>query len=125
MKNPQTSKDISFKIYAALSLITAIYHLTGIFFKIDNANPSRHIVFLIISLLCIYGFLKRPKLYIYFFVAISIQQYYSHGSYFLNLWNTKREIHWISLAIFILLPIATWLLISDKRKRNTTQLHEE
>lgn len=114
---PKT-RQIFFKTYAVLALMIAIYHFWGIFYKFGETPVWRHILFVFINLFCVYGVLKRPNYFFYFFCILCIQQYYSHGHYFIKLWAEKREIHWISVFEFFLLPIALICFIEDFKEKN-------
>jgi hypothetical protein len=101
---------------AILSLIAALYHLTGVFYKINNSPVWRHSIFVVIDLFCVYGFLRRPGYFVYFYLVFLIQQYYSHGLHLINLWHLGHKIHWISLAVLIFMPIGFIILLDDSIK---------
>ena len=107
------TRNTLFKIFAALAGIVAIYHLVGLFYKVDESPVMRHFLFVIINIFCIYGFLKRPKYFIGFVSLLFIQQFYSHGTYMLNLWLQTKQIHWISVLVLLILPISLFCLIED------------
>lgn len=109
----QKSRNVLFKVFAVLASMTAIYHLLGLFYKVDESPIWRHLVFVVINLFCIYGILERPKYFVYLVALLLIQQYYSHGTYLINLWNSKKQIHWISIIDLLLLPIALICLFED------------
>jgi hypothetical protein len=106
-----------FRVFAILSCLTVAYHLAGVFDNIDDVPSWRHIIFTIINLLCVYGFLKRPKYFVYFLGILLIQQYYSHGSHFLREWNEKKQVDWISVFILILLPVALICVIEETQAK--------
>jgi hypothetical protein len=57
--------------------------------------------------------------FIYFFFALMIQQFYSHGSDFLNLWQTQHKIDLMSLAVLLIMPtIFVFLLLARSGKLN-------
>lgn len=113
-----------FIVFAVLAVLAGIYHLVGVFFRINESPGWRHALFVAINIFCVYGFLKRPKYFVYFVALLVVQQFYSHGSYMMNLWIEKGQIHWISVFDLLLLPIALFCLIDDcnmkKEKLNTT-----
>jgi hypothetical protein len=76
----------------------------------------RHGIFVCINIICIYGVIKRPKWFIWFAVVLTLQQWCSHGSYAIHLWQTENKIHWISVGVILLLPVLVWLLYNDKIK---------
>jgi hypothetical protein len=106
-------KRILFYVFAILSLLAAIYHFTGIFYKINNSPVWRHAIFVFVNLFCIYGFLKRPKYFIYFYIVLLIQQFYSHGQYLIQLWELEHKVHWISIGVLVLMPIGLICLLAD------------
>lgn len=114
----QKSRNVLFKVFAVLASMTAIYHLLGLFYKVAESPIWRHLVFVVINLFCIYGILERPKYFVYLVALLLIQQYYSHGTYLINLWNSKKQIHWVSFFDLLLLPIALICLIEDSAMKN-------
>jgi hypothetical protein len=117
-----SNKRILFYAFTILSFLAAIYHLIGIFYKINNSPVWRHVIFVVVNLFCIYGFLKRPKYFIYFFCVLTLQQYNSHGSHLIRLYTLEHKIHWISLFVIILLPIGLFCLFEDKRSNRINDL---
>jgi hypothetical protein len=111
------TRAVLFIVFAVLGAMAALYHLTGIFYTINAAPGWRHLLFVIINLFCVYGVLKRPGYFTWFFGALLVQQYYSHGFYLLKLWNEQQRIHWISVLDLVLLPIVLVCLIDDRRNR--------
>jgi len=108
-----------FVVLAIFSLLAAIYHLTGVFCKINESPVWRHALFVGINLFCVFGFLKRPNYFIYFFCLLFLQQYYSHGRHLIKLWHAQHAIHWISLFVLIALPVGLICLLEDsKTKKN-------
>jgi hypothetical protein len=112
------TRRIFLYVFAVLTLIAATYHFTGIFYKINNSPVWRHALFVVIDLFCVYGFLKRPRYFIYLYSILIIQQYYSHGQHLINLWNLEHKIHWISLAVLVLIPIGWICLLADHQTNN-------
>jgi hypothetical protein len=107
-----------FKIVSALCLIIAAYHLVGIFYPI-NASPSwRHFVFVGICLVCVYGFIKRPKFFVYFFFVLLVQQFISHGQSLKTQWFDYNEIDWISLLLLIFMPFLLVSLFIDSKSKS-------
>lgn len=102
-----------------MACFTTLFHFTGVFYKVNDAPQWRHILFVVINLFSIYGFLKRPRFFVFFFCALLVQQYYSHGSQLINVWLEKKEIHWISLFDLLLLPVVTLALIEDYKSKKT------
>ena len=106
-------KRTLFYVFAILSLLAAVYHLTGIFYKINDSPIWRHAIFVVVNSFCIYGFLKRPKYFIYFYIVLILQQFYSHGQHLIKLWELEHKIHWISFAVLVLMPIGLICLLVD------------
>jgi len=104
-----------FKFAALLTLGVAVYHVVAIFYPLDTSPPWRHAIFIIVSLFCSYGLIKRPKYFVYFFGVLSVQQFYSHGTDFLNKWSDHHKVDWISLGVLIFIPIILYNLIVDAR----------
>jgi hypothetical protein len=114
-----TSRNLLFKIFAGLSCLTCLYHFAGIFYKVNDSSAWRHFLFVLINLICIYGFIKRPNYFVYFFGLLLFQQYYSHGSYLIDLWIQSRKIHWISVFDLLLLPIGFIGLVEDYKYKKS------
>jgi hypothetical protein len=111
------TKRILFYALSFLSLLAAGYHFTGIFYKINNSPVWRHALFVAVDLFCIYGFLKRPRYFLYFYYVLIVQQYYSHGLHLIHSWNLEHRIHWISLGVVVLMPIGLIYLLADYKKK--------
>jgi hypothetical protein len=106
-----------FILYAVVIFFVMLYHFKGIFYPSANTPAWRHALFVLINLICLYGLLKRPGWFIWFIAILTIQQWYSHGSYAIHLWRTQHIIHWISVADILLLPILIILLGTDKKNK--------
>lgn len=94
------------------------YHFVGVFYKVDESPIWRHLLFVGINIFCVYGFLKRPKYFVFFIALLYVQQCYSHGTYMFNLWIKTKQIHWISAFDLLLLPIGLICLIEDFKFKN-------
>ena len=112
---PVKARNNLFITLTALCGVTAIYHVVGVFYVINDSPPWRHLLFVAINLLCAYGFLKRPQFFVYLFAILLVQQFYSHGSSIVNMWVEKKQIDWISIAVLIFLPVALVSLFEDYR----------
>lgn len=110
------SRSLLFKIASLLSFLVAVYHAIGIFYAVNSSPPLRHLVFVVVCLVCCYGFLKRPKYFIYFFFVLLVQQLYSHGWSLLFHWF-HGKIDWISLLLLIILPALFYLLARDAKNK--------
>lgn len=110
------SAQVRIKISLLLGIslaIAALYHVAGLFYNLDDSSVLRHAIFIGLDLFCVYGFLKRPKYFILFFMAFTLQQYYTHGQYIIEMWISNNKIHWISVSVLVLLPIGLLFLIVD------------
>jgi drug/metabolite transporter superfamily protein YnfA len=112
------TRDILFKALAGLACLAGAYHLAGIFYKVNESPVWRHLLFVGISVFCVYGFLKRPKYFAWFIALLFAQQCYSHGTYAVNLWMQRKQIHWISLIDLVLLSIGLICLVEDCKVKN-------
>ncbi len=107
------ARNILFKVFAAIAWLVAVYHFIGVFYKVNDAPAWRHLLFAGIDLFCGYGVLKRPKYFVYLAAVLLVQQYFSHGTYMVNMWIEKKQVHWISVFDLLLLPIVLICLIED------------
>jgi len=116
-----------FKIAALLSIITACYHFIGIFYLVNKSSSLRHTLFVITNLFCCYGFITRPKYFVFIFFILIIQQFNIHGNSLIRQWNNSQTINWIDLSIIILLPIFLINLIiefwQEKMLSNETRIN--
>ena len=106
---------VIFKIYAGLCLLIGLFHLIGIFYPINSPPAWRHALFVGINLFCAYGFLKRPRFFVYFFFLLLLQQIYSHGGSAIMTWNQQQIISWLDVAVVLLTFAAFVLLVIDKK----------
>jgi hypothetical protein len=113
-------RAIVFRIFAFLFLAAAAFHFINLFFRINEAPLSRHLLFILINMVCAAGFIKRPKYFIYVFSVLLIQQYYSHGSYLIRLWQEENKIHWISIGVLITMSAGMFLLMQDARSQTNS-----
>lgn len=116
-----------FFVFAMFALLAALYHslavlayFTNTYLNIFGADKSpawRHTLFICSAIICIYGLIKRPAWFVYFFGLLTLQQLYSHGSYAINLWQNEHQVHWISIAVIVFMPILFILLLTDQRSK--------
>ncbi len=115
---------IIFYAFAIICFIAMLYHIKGIFYPTKLSPTWRHGIFICINIIFIYGVLKRPKWFICLAAILTVQQWYSHGGYAIHLWQTENKIHWISVAVILLLPVLIWLLFIDRKiKSPATAVH--
>jgi hypothetical protein len=107
---------IIFQVYAALSLLAGGFHLIGIFYPINSSPTWRHALFVGINLFCAYGFLKRPRFFVYLFFLLLLQQIYSHGGNVITIWNQQHLISWVDVSVVLFMLFAFVLLVIDKKK---------
>ena len=119
------SRRFLFIIFAFTLTAAALYHLSAAIFNFGNTPLWRHLVFFVVDLCFAYGTLKRPAYFIYFIAVFVVQQYVSHGIYLEQMWQEKKQIHWISVIDLVLCPIGLICLIEDNRikKRNRHKKH--
>ena len=111
------TRSILFRIFQALALLAALYHIISIFYPLDDSPYWRHMVFAAVCFFTIYG-LERRTLYFTFFIGLLlIQQYYSHGYHLIQTWTNSRQIHWISLFVLLALPVLLICLVEEQRGR--------
>jgi hypothetical protein len=109
---------IIFWFYAVLNTLVACYHLVGIFYPINSSPPWRHGLFVIINLFCVYGFLNRPRFFVYFFFLLFLQQLYSHGGNAVAVWIQHRIVSWMDLCVVFFIGLAFVLVWIDRNKRS-------
>lgn len=112
------ARQVYFKLFAVFCFITALYHVVGIFYKINDAPAWRHLLFVGINLFCAYGILKRPMYFTYLFGVLLIQQYYSHGGSIVRTWTENKQVDWLSVAVLTTMSITMILLVQDARAKN-------
>ena len=112
-----------FIILSFLFAVAALYHLVGVFIAVDSSPTWRHFLFVCVNGFIAYSLLKRPKYFIYVFAVLLLQQLYSHGGSFINLWLEQGKIDWISAGVLLLLPLIFVLLILDLRRKTLGKLY--
>lgn len=106
-----------FVVPAIMAFAPLFYHIAGAVKPFDATPVWRHTLFIGINVICIYGLLKRPNWFVWFFGILTLQQLYSHGSHFINL-QQEDKVNLIDAAVLLLMPLVFILLLIDK-KRNT------
>ena len=105
---------IIFIVAAVLSFGALLYHAKGIFYPAPPTPAWRHAIFVLVNITCIYGLLKRPKWFTWFVGALTLQQWYSHGGYAIELWQKQHIIHWISVGVVFFMPLLFILLLLER-----------
>ncbi len=111
------SNEQVFKLAAFLTFVTGTYHFIGIFYEVNSRTPAHHVLFTVINAICIYGFIKRPKFFVFAFGALVVNQYYTHGGSLLRHWEAYQSINWIDFFIVLFAPIFFVYLVKDWRAR--------
>lgn len=104
-----------FRLFALLSLVAAVYHAIGLFHPLNGSPTWRHVLFIAIDLFCVYGFLRHPHGFVWFFGASAVQQCYGHGGSLLRK-HVDGHISWIDLGVVLFMAIALTTLIIEARR---------
>lgn len=107
-------KNKLFIILAFVFVIPAIFHAFALFFPLNDSPVWRNLLWVFLNLLLAYGVYTRPKFFVYVFALLIIQQFISHGSDLVHLWKTQHKVDWISVSVFIYLPVVFIFLIRDR-----------
>jgi hypothetical protein len=105
----------SFGAIAFAFVFTACFHLAAaVRADIDPEAPAwRHLLFVGINLACVAGVLYRPRVFIPPFLALTVQQIWTHGGHAVRLFETERVIDYPSIAVLIVMPTTLALLVRD------------
>jgi hypothetical protein len=104
-----------FRLFALFSLGAAAYHAVGLSHPVNDQPLWRHALFIGIDLSCTYGFLKRPRWFVWFFGALAVQQWYGHGRSLLRRF-AEGHIPWIDIGVLLFTAIALAALIMEVRR---------
>ena len=105
---------IVFIACAVLAFAVMLFHTVGAVQPFDSTPAWRHTLFIGINVICIYGLAKRPKWFVWFFGALTVQQLYSHGSHFIKLLQ-ENKVNLIDAAVLILMPLVFILLLMYRK----------
>jgi len=111
------SRNPIFYIYAFLAAFIALYHINKYFFPSANEHATRHLIFVGICTICVFGLIKRPAWFLYFFGALMLQQLYSHGSQLINQWKEVHTVNYTDLIVVVMMPV---IFVSLLRNRHAT-----
>ncbi|MEO7312424.1 MAG: hypothetical protein ABIX01_18625 [Chitinophagaceae bacterium] len=114
MESPDKKAHSLFYIYAFGFVIVALYHVNRYFFTPAAESATRHLVFVGICTICVFGLLKRPAWFLYFFGALTLQQIYGHGSHLLHQWNGLHTVNYIDLGVVVMTPVIFVSLIRNR-----------
>lgn len=103
-----------FYLYAFATVIVALYHVNRYFFTPIGESATRHLVFVGVCTICVFGLLKRPGWFLYFFGALTLQQIYSHGSSLLHQWNDLHSVNYMDLGAVVMTPVIFVSLIRNR-----------
>lgn len=103
-----------FIAFAILAFAAMLYHTIGAVQPFDSTPVWRHILFIAICTTCIYGVLKRPQWFVWFFSVLTVQQLYSHGSHLIKLLQ-ENKLNLIDVTVLLLTPLLCMLLWRDKK----------
>lgn len=109
----QKAREILFKLLAAGAVCAAIYHAIGLFYPINEAPVWRHALFAVINVVAAVCFIKRPACFLPVFALLTVQQFYSHGTFLIYTWQQKQTIDWPSVLVLVFMPIALYALWED------------
>jgi len=122
IKDYDTFLNRLFGILSIGNIAAAIFHITRIFypdpFIFPHPSTLRHILFIIINLLCFIALntnLKQTGFFLFSYIVLTIQQIYSHGRILLFFKHT----HWPSIMIIIFVPFTLGLLLWNYRIKTT------
>lgn len=110
------ARHIAFIVFAVLAFAALLYHTAGAVQPFDATPAWRHALFIGICTICIYGLLKRPQWFVWFFGILMIQQLYSHGSHFIQVLR-QNKINTIDVAVLLLMPLLFILLLRDSKSK--------
>ena len=111
--------QILFIVFALFASAAMIYHIIGAIKPFDATPAWRHGIFVGINIICIYGLLKRPNWFIWFWGLLTLQQLYSHGVHFVRL-LAENKFTWIDFGVLSLMPLIFILLVADKKSNSDT-----
>jgi hypothetical protein len=106
--------QILFVAFSLLAFAAMVFHIIGAIKPFDATPAWRHSLFIGINIICIYGLLKRPNWFVWFWAILTLQQLYSHGSHFLRLLS-ENKFTWIDFGVLVLMPAIFVLLLIDKK----------
>lgn len=104
----------TFIVFAILGFAPLFYHIEGTVKPFDATPVWRHTLFIGICVICIYGLLRRPNWFVWFFGILTLQQLYSHGIHFIDLVQ-ENKVNLIDAAILLLMPLVFILLLKDRK----------
>jgi hypothetical protein len=110
------ARHILFMVFAGLAFAAMLYHTVGAVQPFDATPAWRHTLFIGVCTISIYGLLKRPKWFLWFFGVLTVQQLYSHGSHLIQLLQ-ETKLNFIDAAVVLLMPLVFTLLLMDSKSK--------
>lgn len=99
--------------FGGIFLLAASYHALGLFIPVNEAAIEHHALFVVLDLFSAYGFIRRPPYFNVFFALFTCQQYYTHGHDLVSYWTAFHQVHWISVLVLLVMPLALAKLLVD------------
>jgi hypothetical protein len=111
--------DTLFRLLSFAALLAAAYHLAGVLgYLPDSRAPMwRHMLFVAIDIVASFYLIYRPIWALPLFIALTLQQSWSHGTTLYGRWEHKLGTDWLSLATLIGLYAGLALLTLDAKRR--------
>ena len=110
----RTSKMLALVIIALL--ITLFYQFFNLYFAGPDSSISRRFFFILINLVLLYGVIRRPFWFVWFWGIMTLQQLISHAIHFTN--HLENQIEWVDLIIMLAGPVIfIWLWMDEKNYR--------
>jgi hypothetical protein len=109
--------QILFIAFALLAFAAMVYHVIGAIKPFDATSAWRHTLFVGINIICIYGLLKRPRWFVWFWGILTLQQLYSHGSHFLRLLS-ENKFNRIDFGVLLLMTLIFTLLLAERKVKS-------
>jgi hypothetical protein len=100
--------------FALLAFAAMVYHIIGAIKPFDATPAWRHSLFIGINIICMYGLLKRPIWFVWFWGLLTLQQFYGHGSHFFKSLGEDKFI-WIDFGVLLLMPLIFILLLTERK----------
>lgn len=119
--------SIPFRLVAVSFGLAVLYHAAALaipaFAKVAypaTYPPLRHVAFIIVNSLAAFLFLKRPRWFIWPYLALTAQVLQGHGVRLWQTWVDAHQINWLdAIVVSGVLRGLVLLLRERKDKRNT------
>jgi len=106
-----------FVLFCIFFVLAGLYHCAGFFFHFPFIPGAhwRHGVFIIVNIIGAWLILWRPPWTVIPFSIVTVQSLYSHSHRMISWWTKNKQIDWISIAVLIVLPLALFCIVKDKK----------